>query len=121
MAILLNICPFEVDVCISRGDTTAFQFTIRSGTPPVADDITGFSYLLTVDLDQDPTDATNNLFQLTGTITDALNGVVEFSMSTSQADQLPNIYFFDVQQTDGTGAIRTVVIGQYEFRQDISK
>ncbi len=121
MVALLNICPVEIDLCISRGDTTAWTFTIRSGTPAVAVDITGFSYVLTVDPNSEPTDALGNLFALTGTITDAVNGVVEFSLSAAQADQTPAEYFFDLQQTDGSSNLRTIAKGKFEFRQDISK
>ena len=112
---LLNIAPQEIDVIISRGDTTPWTFTIQSL------DITGFSYLITVDPETNPVDATNNLFQLTGTITDGPNGIVAFELSASQADQLPEIYHYDLQQTDGASKIRSIVKGKFTFKQDITK
>ena len=117
---LLNICPEAIDICISRGDTVPWTFTIKdsSGT---AVDITGFSFLLTVDPSDEPADALSNLFQLTGTITDAVNGVVQFQMSAGQADQTPAVYYYDLQMTDGLAAIRTVAKGEFEFKQDITK
>ena len=120
MAQHLNICPEEIDICISRGDTVPWTFTVRdSAGSPV--DITGFSFLLTVDPSDEPGSSTNNLFSLSGTITDALNGVVQFSMTAGQADQTPNEYFYDLQMTDGTAAIRTIAKGVFEFKQDITK
>ena len=119
MATLLNICPVEIDLCISRGDTTPWTFTIKSNGAPVP--ITGFSYLLTVDPSDEPADAVNNLFSLTGTITDGPNGVVEFELSAVQADQTPDVYFFDLQQTDGASKLRTIAKGEFEFKQDITK
>ena len=119
--VLLNICPEEIDVCISRGDTTPFTFTIKDGTPPAAIDITGFSYVLTVDPSDEPSGAGNNRFALTGTLTFPLVGIVSFEMNATQADQTPDTYFFDLQQTDGAGKLRTVVKGEFEFKQDISK
>lgn len=119
MASLLNICPVEIDLCISRGDTTPWTFTIKLSGAVV--NITGFSYLLTVDPSDEPADAVNNLFQLTGTVTDGPNGIVEFSMSVSQADQTPDQYFYDLQQTDGSSNIRSVAKGGFEFKQDITK
>lgn len=121
MVQLLNLCPLEVDICINRGDTTPWTFTVRTGVPLAPLDISGFSYLLTVDPSATPTDALNNLFQLTGTIIDGPNGVVRFALSDSQADQVPKEYFFDLQQTDGSGARRSLIQGSFEFFQDITK
>lgn len=121
MALLLDICPVELDICVTRGDTTPWTFTIKEGTPLAAVNITGFSFVLTVDTSKTPTSSVNNLFSLTGTLTDPVNGVVQFVMTVAQADQLPDIYFHDLQMTDGVGALRTIAKGKYEFKQDISK
>ena len=116
----LNVCPIALDFCISRGDTTPWTFTIQD-SDGVAVDITGFSYLLTVDPSDVPIDALNNLFQLTGTLITPLSGIVQFEMSAVQADQTPSEYFYDLQQTDGTGKIRTITKGIFEFIQDVTK
>lgn len=121
MALLLNICPIELDICVTRGDTTPWTFTVKTGSPAVVVDITGFSFVLTVDPSKDPADAASNLFALTGTLTDAVNGVVQFAMTAAQADQIVQDYFFDLQMTDGASTLRTIAKGKYEFRQDISK
>ena len=121
MATLLNICPEAIDLCISRGDTTPWTFTIKTGSPAVAVNITGFSFLLTVDPSSEPTGSGSNLFQLTGTITDAANGIMSFELTATQADQTPDVYFYDLQQTDGASKLRTVVKGEFEFKQDITK
>ncbi len=121
VAILLNICPVEIDLCISRGDTAQWTFTILKADGVTPEDITGFSYLLTVDPSDEPTDAVNNLFQLTGIIPTGTDGLIQFSLTTGQADQVPQEYFFDLQQTDTATRIRTVAKGVFEFKQDISK
>ncbi len=121
MVTLLNICPVIINLCISRGDTVPWTFTMKTGTPLAVVNITGFSFLLTVDPSDAPTGSANNLFQLTGTITDAPNGIVQFEMSAVQADQTPNTYHYDLQQTDGAGKIRSVVKGEFEFQQDTTK
>ena len=109
-----------LNITRTRGDTFPMQFTLKdsSGT---AIDITGFSFLMTVDPSAAPSDATGNLFQLTGTITDAVNGVFQFPISAMQADQTPGEYFHDVQMTDAGGFIRTIVTGTFTFEQDITK
>lgn len=119
MALLLNICPVEINLCATRGDTSPWTFTIKSAGSAV--NITGFSYLLTVDPDVDPTGSGNNLFQLTGAITDAANGIVQFGLTVGQADQTPAIYHYDLQQTDGSSKLRTIAKGIFEFKQDITK
>jgi len=116
----LDLCPIEVSICRARGDTFPWTFTILDSAG-AAVDITGFSFLLTVDPQEDPPDATGNLFQLVGTIPLGTDGVVRFSMTALEADQEPNEYFFDLQMTDGTGKIRTIAKGPFEFHQDITK
>jgi len=117
----LILCPERVDFCISRGDTVPWTFTLKDAAGlPI--NITGYSFLLTVDPDEDPTSAANNLFQLVGTIVgDPLDGVVQFSLSTLQADQVPGVYWWDLQVTDSAGKIRTAAKGQFEFKQDVTK
>jgi len=116
---ILDLLPQEVDFKVARGDTTPFTVTITLAG--VAQNITGFTYLLTVDPSIDPADATNNLFQLTGTVTDGPNGIVQFTLTTGQADQTPGTYGCDIQQTDGASAIRTVSRGKWIVQQDVTK
>ena len=112
--------PASANFCRSRGDTFPFTitFTDSSGS---AIDITGFTYLLTVDPDPDPSDATNNLFQNTPVVTDGPNGVITVTLTPAQADQTPDLYFFDLQQTDTGGFVRTVLKGEWEVVQDVTK
>ncbi len=120
MATLLNICPEVINLCISRGDTQPWTFTVKDAAGVVVN-ITGFTYILTVDPSEVPTDALNNLFALTGTVTDGPNGVVEFELSLAESDQTPGEYRYDLQQTDGASKIRTIAKGVFEFQQDITK
>lgn len=103
-----------------RGDSYADSFTILSEKTGLALNITGCTFLMTVDPDNDPASAAANLYQLTGTITDAPNGVVEFAPSTAQADLIGE-FWFDVQMIDGTGRKRTIVSGPYRYVQDVTK
>lgn len=102
-----------------RGDTAPDQFTVTQDGAAV--NITGYSFKLTVNSDEDPTDATNQKFSLTGTVTSGVDGYVEFAPTALEADQAPGVYYYDVQMTDGSGNIRTVAKGRYRFKQDITK
>lgn len=112
--------PQDLPICRTRGDTRPFTFVVRDSTQ-TAIDITGFTFRLTVDPSPAPTDATANLFTLTGTVTDGPNGRVQFALTVGQADQTPNIYFYDVEMVDLSGAITTIVKSTYQVDQDISK
>jgi hypothetical protein len=112
--------PDVIDLCRKRGDSFADEFTIKDKNKVVID-ISGFSFLLTVDPSPTPADAANNIFQLTGVITDAVNGKVEFAPTTTQSDVNPQTYFYDIQQTDGAGRVRTIAEGPYDITQDVTK
>lgn len=115
----LNICPVAMNICVTRGDTTPWTHTITFNAAAV--NITGYTYKLTVDPSKNPTDALANLFTLVGVVTDGPNGIVQFEMSAVQSDQTPKDYYFDIEQTDGSGKIRTIAKGVFTFEQDISK
>lgn len=104
-----------------RGDTYAERITVINKETQAVIDITGCSFVLTVDPERAPATSANNLFSLTGTVTDAVNGVVEFAPSAVQADQVPGTYYFDIQMTDGAGKKRTIDLDKWVVVQDISK
>ena len=100
--------PDSVDISRVRGDTYPFVFTVQdSDGSPI--DITGFSFTLTVDPEESPVDASNNLFALTG------------SLTALQADQDPAGYYYDLQMTDLSSDIRTIAKGAWNVVQDITK
>ncbi len=113
----------NVDICRKRGDTAPFTVTITDGSSAI--NVTGYDFKLSVDPAPDPADATANLFSLTVgdgiTLSDPTNGVITVTLSTARADQEPNVYFYDLQWTDGTGFIRTIMQGQWEVQQDVTK
>lgn len=101
-----------------RGDSKPFEITIEvDGT---AEDITGWTFRMTVSSDENPTDNTNRQFELTGSITDATNGVVQFVPSTVQMDLDPETYWFDIEATV-SGVVETIKKGRLLVIQDISK
>ena len=104
-----------------RADTYPIRFALKQADAVTPLDITGYTFLLTVDLAEDPPDATNNLFQVTGTLTDPVNGVVDFFLSDTDSDQTPGDYFYDAQLKDTAGKRRTFCRGSFQFEQDITK
>ncbi len=106
-------------ICWARGDSDAKGFIVKTALGVVID-ISGFTFRLTVNVDKSPAPGTE-LFTVNGVITDAVNGKVGFAPTVFDTDQTPGKYFYDVEQTDGAGAISTLIKGKCEIVQDISK
>lgn len=104
-----------------RGDTAPDQFILVDANGAVVDISTGYSFLLTVDTRAEPSDDSTQLFQLVGTVVSGPAGKFEFRPNSTQADQAPGKYYFDVQVTDPSGGIKTVDKEKYVFKQDIGK
>ena len=118
-------------ICIARkrGDTAPDKITVldpEAVTPGTPLDVTGFGFKLTVNTEQDPDPVGppiigTELVSIIGSLVDAPNGVVEFPWSTADADQVPDDYFYDIEQTDTAGKILTIAKEQYRFQQDVTK
>lgn len=107
-------------ICWGRGDSDAKGFIIED-SDAVAVNISGFSFKLTVNSDKAPPDQVNEQFSITGVITDASNGKVSFAPTTANTDITPQTYFYDIEQTDGSGAIKTLILAKALIVQDITK
>jgi hypothetical protein len=121
VASTLDISPAEVDVEVTRRDSTPFSFTLQD-EDGVAINITGYtSFTLTVDPSDEPSDALSNLFQLTAAFTSPASGTIVFSPSIANHTQDPGDYFFDVEQIDGSANVRTIIKGKYTILADITQ
>lgn len=103
-----------------RGDTYADEITIKSTKTKKPIDITGYSFVLTVDSKINPTDSTTKKYSVDGTIVDAINGRVEFTPTEEQAN-LVGAFYYDIQMIDLLGRKRTIAIDKYTYKQDITK
>lgn len=106
-----------------RGDTYPAVFTVRQKPSSVSVegapiDITGWAFALTINTEDNPVDATNQVASVSGVLTDATNGVVSFSIP---AGLLIGDMFYDVQSTNTLGHIRTHGKGVLTITQDINK
>ena len=112
----LNRCPEAINICLTRGDTRPFGFTLVDEAG-AARNLAGYSYVLTVNTESDPTDTVNQVFSAIGSIS---GNDVSFNLSALEADQL-GTFFYDLQETDPSTDILTIAKGEIEWRQDISK
>lgn len=113
-------------LCRKRGDTAPDKINVLdpdNTTDPL--DITGYSYTMTVNTERDPDPGPpvigTEVVQISGTITDPGNGEVEFFWSALNANQSPETYWYDIQQTDASGRIKTIAKNKYIIFQDITK
>lgn len=100
-----------------RGDLYPEQITILNKKTGLAENIAGKTFLLTVTTIAEPPDATTKLFQIAGIITDAANGVVEFTPTVDNADNVGD-FFYDAQMV---GPKETVMSGPWNMAQDRTK
>jgi len=116
----LNICPAAKSICIVRGDSTPMTFQMQDENS-VDIDITGRSYLMSVNTEENPVAPTTNTFQLTGALgAGPPTALVTFTPTVVNTDITPGEYYYDIQETNGA-ALRTVVKGVFEVQQDITK
>jgi hypothetical protein len=114
----LNLCPEELALCLVRGDTTPFSFQMFDSLgAPI--DPAGSTWTLSVDTQAAPPDDTGQLMQLDG----AISGLtVTFYPANDLAWPLDaGIYFYDLQQIDGSGQICTRAAGEFEVVPDITR
>ena len=107
------------DITRKRGDTFNESWTVKNKSAVL--DITGFSFKLTVDTNKTPVDESTKVFQVAGDIPVGTDGVVTFTISTDNADITPATYFYDIQMTDTSSKITTLVSGTWNVEQDITK
>lgn len=116
---MANFSPTNQPICLVRGDSPVIPVRVADDTD-TAIDITGGTFVLTVDTLETPADAATNVFSVAGTITDAPNGRVSFQPTTTDTDQEIGDYFYDIQMTLN-GSVRTILRGDFTIEQDITK
>jgi hypothetical protein len=113
--------PATVNITRYRGDTYRIRFTFTDLDTGDPIDLTGSSLLLTVNPVVRPDDTSEQLFQLTGSIqAPATDGVCDFTPNATQADNVGEFYY-DVEMTAVDSSVRTLVAGEFNMLQDITK
>ena len=86
------------------------QVVDGSGT---AIDVTGHTFVLTVNRENDPVDTDEQLFQITATLETPASGLIYFIISPTNAAHSPSTYFYDILWTDNLGETQTLEKGEY--------
>lgn len=120
MAVIDQTKNTEKVICWGRGDSDAKGFVVQDSAGE-AINITGFSFKLTVSSERDPADQVNEQFSVAGVIGSGPAGTVSFAPTISDTDITPGIYFYDIEQTDVSSRIKTIIKGKCRIVQDITK
>jgi Rieske Fe-S protein len=104
----------------TRGDTIPDVFTVTTVGTGEATNLTGCTFVLTLNTLKNPVDTTTQLYQLAGTWDNPSSGKVSFTPTLAQVDRV-GMFYYDVQMTDSFGQVVTLVKGVYSFSQDITK
>ena len=110
-----------VDLNRTRGADHPFRFQLFKADEITVEPVTGFTFLMTADPNDEPTDNSNNHWQLTGIVDDGPNGKFSFNPSVSQMDLTIDTHFYDVQMIDGGSFKRTPIRGKLIIEHDITK
>lgn len=108
-----------------RGDSYPLELTIKDKATGEPVDLTGYTFLFTVNSEQNPDDVTNQLFQTVGVIDvdQGLNtGKVIFTPEVLDTeDAAIATYYYDIQLSYAVGRPRTIKKAKFKIIQDISK
>jgi hypothetical protein len=119
---MADYCPTQENICLKRGDTPVTRISMTDPADGSVLDITGYTFVMTVDTDPAPSNSTTNIFQLSvGPIVDGSSGIVSLQPSTTDTDLAPGVYFYDIQMLTTLPSVRTIFEGEYEIEQDITK
>ena len=109
------------EISYFRGDSHPLEFTFSNQETNEPLNLSGSTFIMTVDRRQNPTDATTVLFQVVGEIIGLPSeGVVSFKPTPDQTSSAGN-FFYDIQMTGDDGSIRTLVKDKIIISMDITK
>jgi hypothetical protein len=103
-----------------RGDGYPLLVTVKDADTGSAIDITGYTFLLTVNKEESPVDDTRQVFQSAGSVVDGPNGVASFPVLPANTATVGN-YFYDIQMTTTGGEVRTIAKDAFVVSMDITK
>ncbi len=108
-----------------RGDSYPLELTIKDKDTAVAIDLTGYTFLFTVNSERTPTDDTNQLFQTVGVVDpDQVTNIGKVVFTPVIADTTVadiGTYYYDIQLSYSAERPRTIKKAKFKLLQDITK
>jgi hypothetical protein len=101
-----------------RGDDFVLNLAFTSGG--VAQNITGWTILMTLKPKKSLGDNDSGVIKVTGVITNGAGGLATLTMASTVTDDLLGSYYYDIQYKDTAGVIKTFSDGIITFLEDIT-
>lgn len=102
-----------------RGDSYRLPITLLNKAGGALN-LTGSSFLFTVNSNERPSDTSTQMFQVIGVVDDPLTGEVYFIPTEDQTNIASGTYYYDIQMAQGTNR-RTLSKNKFKILQDITK
>ena len=108
-------------ICWGRGDTKRKVFTIKDGNGNALD-VSGSSFILSVNTLKSPPDGTTLQFAIASAfVNGGTDGQIYFAPAPGDTDLPSGNYFYDLQETDVNTEVDTLYKARCLIVQDISK
>ena len=128
MTDVLNLAPVVEELSFAHGDTFVWERVYKDQNGNVVDISSYGGFELTVNQVENPTDETQQIFLVTGTVPVGTDGRILWQFSTANwsafvtaMGQPPATAYYDLEQVDPAGNKRTIRKGRFIVTQDINK
>lgn len=109
-------------ITMFRGDSFNIVFTLKDAASKTPLDLTGSTFILTVDRKENPVDSNTRLFTVNGSVdSDPITGKVSFKPTATHTSTAGSFYYDIQMSTASTSQVRTVVKDKFIITQDITK
>lgn len=105
------------DLEIERKTTKTFELKIKKNK--VANDITGWTIYFTVKENMNDTDTNAKIDKTITSHSDAVNGITEVTLSSSDTDLTPKNYYYSMDFKDAEGNIGILLQGRLKIRKPV--
>ena len=106
------------DITIFKADSATIRCSVVKASDGSVMPLTGYAAKMSVKREQYDNDA-DAVFTLTGVVTEA-TGICTFTVTTSNSDQRPGTYYYDVQVVK-TSTTKTVASGKFIIQWDVTR
>jgi hypothetical protein len=112
------------DLTITRGDSYPIPIKLTDSITGLPLNLTGYTFVMTVDSKENPADDTTQLFQVAGIIADPTTGIVSFQPTEVNTDLTPRPltkpYWYEIEYTT-LSTRRTIAKYKLAIVQDLAK
>ena len=107
------------NLVVTRGDTLALNINVTVDGAVV--DITGWTFMLTIKLNEDDTDVNAKIWKNVTTHPDPTHGRTVIIVTPAEIDALVGDYYYDIEYRDSYGSVKTPMEGIITFGRDVTR